>query len=205
MVAPVPRVAVALVGKGGKAGAERRDPAVAVAPGAQVVILGAGPGDLRLSGLVDEDHLTDFLMSSTGPVIILDNASHPFLQGDEAQSSLTHQRVAVTARCHTRISRHAELVMPAASWVETEGSYTSKTGRVQLARRAFAPRGQARPVWQILALLAAEMGLESQSTTTVRTIFESLATEIPSFAGMTYKRMKGSPGLPVLEEAPHAG
>jgi len=159
----------------------------------------------RLIGFdtVDEDGLTNFLMASTGPMIILDNASHPFLQSDEAQSSLAHQRVAITARCHTRISRHAELVMPAASWVETEGTYTSKTGRVQHARRAFAPRGQARPVWQILTLLAASMGLESQSTTTVRTIFENLVTEVPAFAGMTYKRMKGSQGLPVLEEAPH--
>jgi predicted molibdopterin-dependent oxidoreductase YjgC len=92
-----------------------------------------------------------------------------------------------------------------ASWIETEGTFISSTGRVQLARRGLFPRGQAKTMRAILSLLAVRLGIDRDAHPTARSVFEELAAETPAFAGMTYGRLRGEPGLPVLEEAAHVG
>ncbi|MBA7519525.1 Formate dehydrogenase H [subsurface metagenome] len=48
----------------------------------------------------------------------------------------------------------AEVVLPAASFAEKEGTFTSTERRVQMVRRAIEPIGNSKPDWQIIALLA---------------------------------------------------
>ena len=161
----------------------------------------------RLMGLpiVEQEALREFVRSAPGAVVLLDNRAHPWLVEDEAARALEKHRVVAVAREHTAASRSAELVLPAASWVETEGTYTSSTGRVQLARRGVFPAGQAKAPWEILALLGAKIGTSPAGTPSPRSIFEELVSEIPAFAGMTYRRLAVEPGIPVLEEVPHVG
>jgi NADH dehydrogenase/NADH:ubiquinone oxidoreductase subunit G len=157
----------------------------------------------RLIGLktVDQEGLESFLTSSSGPVLILDADAHPWLAGEAAAQLLKNRPVAVLARASTAVSRAARLVLPRASWIETEGTYTSSTGRVQLAHRGFAPGGQARPVYEIISLLGQRYGLgEAEEAVTPRTIFERLVGEIPAFAGVTYRRLAVEPGVQVLDE-----
>jgi predicted molibdopterin-dependent oxidoreductase YjgC len=92
-----------------------------------------------------------------------------------------------------------------ASWIETEGSYTSSSGRVQLARRGFFPKAQARPTWQILFDLAVALGIEEERTVSPRTLFDQLAAEIKAFSDMSHRRLASEPGVPVLEEVPDVG
>ena len=109
------------------------------------------------------------------------------------------------ARKRTPLVDAADLVLPLASWAETEGTYTSSTGVVQLARRALAPTGQARPSWEIMHRLAIHLGTEEKRQVSPRILFAEMAAEIAAFAGMTYGRLMTEPGMPVHEEVAGVG
>ncbi len=152
---------------------------------------------------VDSEGLETFVNDTRAPLLVLDNQAHPWLTSEEAAVAVsTAAEVTVLARNHTPLTRCASLVLPTASWVEAEGTHTSSTGRVQLAHRCFPPVGKARPRWEILALLAARLGIRQELSTTVRAVFQELVSEVGAFAGMTYGRLAVEPGIPVLEEVP---
>ena len=50
----------------------------------------------------------------------------------------------------TETAQKADVVLPAASFAEKDGTYTNTERRAQLASRAVAPPGLARPDWQII-------------------------------------------------------
>lgn len=50
---------------------------------------------------------------------------------------------------HTETAWYADVLLPAASWGEKEGSVTNSERRISRVRAAVAPPGQARPDWQI--------------------------------------------------------
>ncbi len=56
------------------------------------------------------------------------------------------------------LTERADVVLPMAIWSERSGSLTSTEGRVQKASKAVGARGEAKPDWEILSLLAAKMG-----------------------------------------------
>ena len=161
----------------------------------------------RLIGLptVDGADLREALGSSRGTVIVLDERAHPWLTTDEAAGALAGRDVVVLARTATPLTAAASLVLPVASWLETEGTYTSSTGRVQLAEAGEPPKDQAKPSWEILSLLAFRTGLTAEPAVRARTVFEELVAEVPAFAGMTWRRLQVEPGVPALEEVPHVG
>lgn len=52
----------------------------------------------------------------------------------------------------------ADLVLPAAAFVEVDGSAVNGEGRVQRLRKAVDPPGEALPDWEILSRIARKMG-----------------------------------------------
>ena len=162
----------------------------------------------RLLGLPtgDESALEDFLMTSNGPVIFLDADAHPLLTSEDRLQAIKGQTVVALARNHSPVTRAADVVMSLASWVETEGSYTSSTGRVQLAVRGYYPPSGIKAAWEILLLFGRQLGLEGFEEMRVpRQVFEAVAAEVPAFAGMTYRRLANEPGIRALEEVVHVG
>ncbi len=55
---------------------------------------------------------------------------------------------------HTATCAYADLLLPAASWGEKEGTVTNSERRISRVRAAVAPPGQARPDWAIAVDLA---------------------------------------------------
>ncbi len=53
-----------------------------------------------------------------------------------------------------RGARHADVILPGAAYAEKDGTYVNTEGRVQLARRAVFPPGEAREDWRILRALS---------------------------------------------------
>ena len=68
------------------------------------------------------------------------------------------------------LSRAADFVLPGASYVEKEASYTNEQGRTQATARAMAPPGDAADDWQIVVNLAAALGapMEFKSSADIR-------------------------------------
>jgi formate dehydrogenase (NADP+) alpha subunit len=58
----------------------------------------------------------------------------------------------------TETAKLANVVLPAASFAEKDGTFTNFEGRVQMVQKAIAPLGQSLPDWEIILRLADKMG-----------------------------------------------
>jgi len=80
----------------------------------------------------------------------------------------------------TPTTRAANIVLPIASFAENEGTTTSMEGRVQRVRAATRPPGEARHGWQVLAELAAALGLPC-SYGSADDVLREIARVIPAY------------------------
>jgi predicted molibdopterin-dependent oxidoreductase YjgC len=58
----------------------------------------------------------------------------------------------------TETAKLADVVLPATSFAEKDGTFVNIEGREQKIKQAIAPRGDSRPDWRILADLMARLG-----------------------------------------------
>jgi NADH-quinone oxidoreductase subunit G len=65
----------------------------------------------------------------------------------------------------TTLAREADFVLPGASYVEKEASYTNETGKLQATARALMPPGDAMDDWQILVNFGVALGVPFDYTT----------------------------------------
>jgi NADH-quinone oxidoreductase subunit G len=77
----------------------------------------------------------------------------------EARAKGTLPLLIVQGVLLTPLARAADFVLPGASYVEKEASYTNDTGRLQGTARAIAAPGEALEDWQILTNLATALGV----------------------------------------------
>ena len=65
----------------------------------------------------------------------------------------------------------ADVVLPATSFAEKDGTFTNSERRVQRVRRAVSPRGESRPDWEIVAdlgrRLSRKLGLDLEDQFTL--------------------------------------
>ncbi len=94
----------------------------------------------------------------------------------------------------TETARLAHVVLPAASYLEKEGTFTNTDRRVQLIDKALMPLGESRPDWRILLDLMQALGHE-HTYASPEDVFEEMRTLIPAYAGMTYARLRDEQGL----------
>src|SRR3990172_7619284 len=55
-------------------------------------------------------------------------------------------------------TEYADVVLPAASFAEKDGTFTNSERRVQRVRKAIEPVGQSRPDWEIVREIARRVG-----------------------------------------------
>jgi NADH-quinone oxidoreductase subunit G len=82
----------------------------------------------------------------------------------------------------------ADVVLPALSFAERDGTYTSGDRRVQRFYRALPPMGDGKPDWMIVQEIAQRLGLDWNYQTTEE-IFREIATKYPRYAGLTYQQL----------------
>jgi len=97
----------------------------------------------------------------------------------------------------------ADALLPAAVYAEKEGTFTNVQGRVQRIHAAAPPLGESLPDLDILARLAAELGLPL-GTTPAREIFLQISQNVGAFAGMTYESV-GDTGQLLTDRTTHHG
>jgi predicted molibdopterin-dependent oxidoreductase YjgC len=127
----------------------------------------------------------------------------------------------------------ADVVLPASTFAEKNGTFTNFEGRVQRIRPSVAtldrdraldgfamsrldrfgsphdrwakgPKRDARPTWRIIAGIASLMGVKFKYNTS-EDVFNELATTFEGFKGMSYRKL-GNKGLAVsvVEEEAHS-
>ena len=87
----------------------------------------------------------------------------------------------------------ADVVFPACSFAEKDGTFTNTERRVQLLQPAIPRVGEARPDWEIICLMAEAMGTKFPYQTTAQ-VMEEIAALVPSYGGMRHERL-GNGGL----------
>jgi len=87
----------------------------------------------------------------------------------------------------------ADVVFPAASFAEKDGTFTNTERRIQKVRQALLPPGEARPDWQIICSLAEKMG-EPFDYRSADQIMEEIASLAPIYGGVSFDRL-GRDGL----------
>jgi formate dehydrogenase alpha subunit len=84
----------------------------------------------------------------------------------------------------------ADVVLPAATFAEKDGTFTNTERRVQRIRKAIEPIGESRPDWQIICDIARRMGGDGFEFGSPQDVFKELASLTPQYAGITYERLE---------------
>jgi predicted molibdopterin-dependent oxidoreductase YjgC len=87
-------------------------------------------------------------------------------------------------------ARLAHVVLPGASFLEKDGTFTNGERRIQRVRRVLDPPGQARADWEILCALMAATGCP-QPFGDPGEIMDEIARLAPDFSGVSYARLEG--------------
>jgi NADH-quinone oxidoreductase subunit G len=90
----------------------------------------------------------------------------------------------------TATTAFADVVLPAASFAEIDGTYTNNDGFVQRVRQSIPPVHQSRSDWMITAQLALELGMDFKFELSASAVFREIAERVPAYAGLRYPVLK---------------
>jgi len=112
--------------------------------------------------------------------------------------------VVVSATNESAVTEQAHALLAACTHVEDEGTFTQVDGLTQRFRRAFPPRGDAKPHWQWAVALAKELGQEIKALNS-RDVFKALAPAVPELAGFEWDKLapmnQAKPGIGTMPAA----
>lgn len=90
----------------------------------------------------------------------------------------------------TDTTAFADVVLPAASFAEVDGTFTNNDGFVQRVRASIPPVHQSKPDWVITSQLAAELGVNFDFGMSASAVFREIADRVPAYAGLRYPVLK---------------
>lgn len=90
----------------------------------------------------------------------------------------------------TDTASQADVVLPAASFAEVDGTYTNNDGFVQRVRQAISFTHQTKPDWVITTQLADELGVSFGYQNQTTAIFKELADKVEAYNGLRYPALK---------------
>jgi formate dehydrogenase major subunit len=88
----------------------------------------------------------------------------------------------------TETAEFADVILPASSYMEKDGTYTNTDRRVQLGRKVLDPPGQARVDWEVVQDIANRVGL-GWNYTSARDVFEEIVSVMRSYTNLTYDNL----------------
>jgi NADH-quinone oxidoreductase subunit G len=90
----------------------------------------------------------------------------------------------------TDTTTFADVVLPAASFAETDGTFTNNDGFVQRVRKSIEPVNQSKPDWMITARLAKELGTDFGFDASASAVFREIAERVPAYVDLRYPLLK---------------
>ncbi|MEO3873851.1 formate dehydrogenase subunit alpha [Nonomuraea sp. B12E4] len=138
----------------------------------------ARSGDLRVLWVVGED------VASTDP------DANRVVEALETCPLVVSQELFLS-----ETARHADVVLPAASWLEKDGTFVNFDRRFQRVRPTLVPPGQARTDFAIVHALAAAYGADLGCPTPAEALAEC-GRVAPVFAGISHERLDREGAIP---------
>ncbi|WP_103534160.1 bifunctional nitrate reductase/sulfite reductase flavoprotein subunit alpha [Streptomyces sp. SM11] len=155
---------------------------------------GSGSGTVDMFRRMAEGEIKACWIICTNPVASVANR-RTVIEGLEAAEFVVTQDVFAD----TETNAYADVVLPAALWVESEGVMINSERTLTLSRRATDPPGEAWPDWRIIAAVACAMGYEDAfSYTSAEEIFAEITRAWNprtgyDLRGVTYDRLRETP------------
>lgn len=155
--------------------------------------LGPGLADLDEAGRGASD-IADSLAEGENSALILLHADPLQTHPDRArwEAGLHHATfvVAIADFMDGAIAEHADVVLPAESYAEREGTITHPDGRVQRVRQAIGHPGDVRPTWWALEQLLDRLG-KGTGAQSAPMVSEELFKAVPFYEGLTLEEIGG--------------
>jgi NADH-quinone oxidoreductase subunit G len=114
----------------------------------------------------------------------------PEQQGGRGESLSKLDFLVVQELFETGTTAFADVVLPAASFAEIDGTYTNNDGFVQRVRQSIPPVNQAKADWMITAQLAAELGMNFGFEMSASAVFNEISERVSAYTGMRYPLLK---------------
>jgi predicted molibdopterin-dependent oxidoreductase YjgC len=146
--------------------------------------LPAGPGltALEMMGAALESKLKGLLIVGVNPMMSFPDRA----KIKKALEALDF--VVVSDIFPTETTEYADVILPAASFAEKDGTFTSTERRVQRIRRIVDPPGESRAEWQWVSDLQRRMGLPANYSSAAE-IMEEIAALTPIYGGVGFDRL----------------
>ena len=153
-----------------------------------------------------EGRIRGLFLCGEDPVVSEPDSSH-VIKALESLDFLAVQELFMTPS-----ASYADVIFPAVSYAEKEGTFTNTERRVQRVRRAVALEGGMRPDTEIVIDLMNAMGYPQKHLTPAQ-IMDEIAELTPAYRGISHERLdsgaslqwpctsKDHPGTPIM----HAG
>jgi NADH-quinone oxidoreductase subunit G len=151
-------------------------------PGLVPAAPGRGATEIK-EGLASGE-LNSLLLLNADPV-----RTHPDSEG--WRRALGKAFVVSVAMFDDDSTRHADLVLPAETHAEKEGTVTHPDGRLQRLRRNVPLPDEVRPGWQALADISSALGRDLDLHTPAE-VFDQLSQEVPFYDTLTYEEVGGT-------------
>ena len=91
----------------------------------------------------------------------------------------------------TETAQLADVVLPAASFAEKDGTFTNTERRIQRVRKAVEPPGQSRTDLEIILAIASRMG-HPMDYAGPESVMQEIAALTRIYHGVTYERLQGN-------------
>jgi formate dehydrogenase alpha subunit len=148
--------------------------------------LSTTPG-LTLTEMLDaayHKHLTAMYIMGENPILSDPDANHV----REALSKLDF--LVVQDMFLTETAQLADVVLPATSFAEKDGTFTNTERRIQRVRKAIEPIGNSKSDWWIICQIAKRMGADGFDFEHPSEIMDDIARLTPSYGGVSFERLE---------------
>ena len=133
-----------------------------------------------------EDALERLAEGSADAAIVLENDLHRRLPSAQVQAALSAAKdLVVLDVLETATAEAATLVLPAASFAESTGTFVNYEGRAQRFYQVFEPQGDIRPAWRWLAAAAQAAGRNDLRFDHIDKVAEACAASDAALAGLS--------------------
>ncbi len=118
-------------------------------------------------------------------VLIVENDIYRHLEAGQADELLeTAKHLIVLDHVANGTTAKAELLLPAATFAEGEGTFVNNEGRAQRFFQVFVPEGDVHPSWEWLHEIGLAGGRLSSAWSAFDAVLADMAEEVPAFAGL---------------------
>ena len=119
------------------------------------------------------------------------------IHADQLKKLLKGTEFLVVHDCFlTETAKQADIILPALTWAEKTGTYTTGERRVQWQPKIVSPQKNIIPGWQVICSIAKKLGFNNQfSFSNPEAILKEINRLIPDYAGLSPTRVKKIGGI----------